>query len=226
MDGFHWRDCLDVLDDLAANLVEADVIETLIRLGVNPTQARQFADPLRAAMALHDISTEQRRAAFLAHCILESARFTRLEENLFYTTPERIRAVWPSRFRTIDEARPFARNPKALANRAYADRNGNGNEASGDGWRYRGRGLFQLTGRANYLRASRATGRPYIESPDLVADPSDACLTAAWFWAENGGNRMIDSNQFQATTRMINGPAMLHANERLALYQEAIGATA
>jgi putative chitinase len=208
-------------------VVEADaVIDLLIRLGVNPTQARAFSDPLRAAMALHDISTPQRQAAFLAHCILESARLTRLEENLFYTTPERIRAVWPSRFKTATEAAPFARNPKALANRVYSGRNGNGDEASGDGWRYRGRGLFQLTGRANYLRAAQGIGRPYDKQPDLVAEPSDACLTAAWFWAHNGGNDRIDRGDFNGTTRMVNGPAMLHANERLALYQDAMGAMA
>lgn len=202
------------------------MIETLIRLGVNPTQARQFAEPLRAAMSLHDISTDERRSAFLAHCILESSRFTRLEENLFYTTPERIRAVWPSRFKTIAEATPFARNPKALANRVYSNRNGNGDQASGDGWRYRGRGLFQLTGLTNYQLAARAIGRPYVGDPDLVAEPTDACLTAAWFWMTNGGNQMIDRGEFDATTRMINGPAMLHAKERLALYQDAMGVMA
>lgn len=202
------------------------MIQELISLGVHPTQARQFADPLRAAMALHDINTPQRRSAFLAHCILESARFTRMEENLFYTTPGRIAAVWPSRFKTAEEAAPFARNPRGLANRVYANRNGNGDEASGDGWRYRGRGLFQLTGRANYLRAAQGTGRPYDKQPDLVSEPSDACLTAAWFWTFHGGNERIDRGDFNGTTRMINGPAMLHAQERLALYQDAMGLVA
>lgn len=198
------------------------MIEQLIRLGVHPTQARVFADPLKAAMALHDITTPQRRAAFLAHCILESANFTRLEENLFYTTPERIQAVWPSRFPTVQDAAPFARNPQGLANRVYSNRNGNGDAASGDGWRYRGRGLFQLTGRTNYLRAAQALNQPYITQPDLVAEPSDACLTAAWFWTSNGGNDRIDRGDFNSTTRMVNGPAMLHSKERLALYQRGV----
>ncbi len=198
------------------------MIQELIRLGVQPTQARAFSEPLRAAMALHDILTPQRRAAFLAHCILESANFTRLEENLFYTTPERIRAVWPSRFPTVQDAAPFARNPQGLANRVYSNRNGNGDAASGDGWRYRGRGLFQLTGRTNYLRAAQALNQPYITQPDLVAEPSDACLTAAWFWVANGGNRLIDAGNFNGTTRMVNGPGMLHASERLALYQRGV----
>lgn len=200
------------------------MIETLVALGVHPTQARQFADPLKAAMSLHDISTPGRQSAFLAHCILESSKFTMLEENLRYTTPDRIRAVWPSRFKTAADAAPYARNPQGLANRVYAGRNGNGDEASGDGWQFRGRGLFQLTGRANYLRAAQALGRPYIGDPDLVAEPSDAALTAAWFWHDAGCNQMVDAGRFDSTTRAINGPAMLHAKERLALYKQATGA--
>lgn len=197
------------------------MIERLIALGIHPTQARQFAEPLKAAMALHDISTHQRQSAFLAHCILESSKFTMLEENLRYTTPERIRSVWPTRFRSVADAAPFVRNPQGLANRVYAGRNGNGNEASGDGWKFRGRGLFQLTGRANYLRAAQALGRPYVGDPDLVSEPSDAALTAAWFWRDAGCNQMVDADNFNATTRAINGPAMLHAHERLSLYHQA-----
>lgn len=198
------------------------MIERLIQIGVEPTQARQFADPLKAAMALFAIDTPQRQAAFLAQCMAESGKFTRLEENLRYTTPERIRAVFPRRVESLAEAAPLVRNPQALANRVYAGRNGNGDEASGDGWRYRGRGLFQLTGRANYARASAALAVDYVSAPELVSEPSDACLTAAWYWQSNGCNEMVDAGRFDATTRAINGPAMLHARERLAYYQEAL----
>lgn len=198
------------------------MIERLIQLGVEPTQARRFADPLRGAMALFAIDTPQREAAFLAQCMAESARFTRLEENLYYTTPERIRSVFPSRVKTLAEAATLTRNPQRLANLVYADRNGNGDEASGDGWRYRGRGLFQLTGRANYARAATALAVDYVGQPDLVIDPSYACLTAAWFWQAHGCNEMMDAGRFDATTRAINGPAMLHARERLAYYQDAL----
>ena len=198
------------------------MIDYLVRIGVEPTQARRFADPLMASMALFNITTPQREAAFIAQCMAESGRFTRLEENLFYTTPERIRAVFSSRVRTLADAATLTRNPKALANRVYAGRNGNGDEASGDGWRYRGRGLFQLTGRANYAKATQAIARDYVGAPDLVAEPSDACLTAAWYWNACGCNELIDAGRFDATTRAINGPAMLHARERLAFYQEAM----
>lgn len=209
------------------------MIETLIDLGVAPNVARQFAEPLKATMALHDISTAERQAGFLAHAMIESAHLTRLEENLRYTDPERIARIFRSGFdlnknRVVDPeeiefARGFIRNPKALANRAYANRNGNGDEASGDGWRFRGRGIFQLTGRANYRAASQGLGMGivYMERPDLVAEPSDACMTAGWFWVSRGCNQMIDAENFDGTTRAINGPAMLHARERAAIFSSA-----
>lgn len=214
------------------------MLRELIEIGVAPTQARQFADPLRAAMALHDISTPQRQAAFIAHCMIESAGFTALEENLRYSDPARIARIFRSAFdldgdRVVDPeevefAKAFVRQPEKLANRAYANRNGNGDEASGDGWKFRGRGLFQLTGRANYRAASQGCGMGavYLNRPDLVATPSDAALTAAWFWASNGCNQLVDQGNFQMTTRVINGPAMLHAQERFAAFEEGLHAFA
>lgn len=204
------------------------MIQTLIACGVNPTQAKQFAEPLKAAMALNDILTPEKQAAFIAQCMIESASFTRLEENLFYTTPERIRAVWPSRFSTVEQAALYTRNPKALANRVYAHKLGNGDESSGDGWNFRGRGLFQLTGRDNYRAASVGIGlsSAYIHRPDMVAEPSDAALTAAWFWRDRGCNRAMEAGDFNQTTRIINGPAMLHKKEREAQYKRCLDALA
>lgn len=214
------------------------MVPHLIDIGVHPTQARQFAEPLRAAMALHDISTPQRQSAFLAHCMVESAGFTALEENLRYSDPARIARIFRSAFdldgdrqldpEEIEFAQGFVRQPEKLANRAYANRNGNGDEASGDGWRFRGRGLFQLTGRANYRAASYGCGLGgvYLLRPELVAQPSDACLTAAWFWASNGCNQLVDAGNFDMTTRVINGPAMLHAKERFAAFEDGLQAFA
>lgn len=199
------------------------MIERLIACGIHPSQARQFAEPLRAAMKLNAIDTEAREAAFIAQCIIESQHFTRLEENLFYTTPSRINAIF-SAVKTDEEAAKYTRNPKALANKVYAGRNGNGNEESGDGWTYRGRGLFQLTGRENYRKASEGVGlgAAYLWRPDLVAMPSDACLTAAWYWRANGCNQAIDNGMFDATTKAINGPAMLHKKERAHAFAQAL----
>lgn len=200
-------------------------IQTLVAAGIGPTQARLFADPLVAASMLYGIDTPARIAAFVAQAAHESVNFTRLEENLYYSNPERILQVFRRlRSRGLSGVVPLTRNPQALGNAAYAGINGNGSEASGDGWRYRGRGLFQLTGRANYQAAQEAIGRPYISQPDLVAQPSDAVLTAAWYWHSNGCNEMADAGAIDQITRAINGPAMLAAAERRNLFDDALRA--
>jgi putative chitinase len=197
----------------------------LIAAGVHPTQARAFAEPLRAACALHGIDTPARIGAFLGQVLHESSRLTRLEESLYYTTAARLCAVWPSRFRVESAAVPYLRNPKALANKVYADRMGNGDEASGDGWAYRGRGLIQLTGRANYTRAQVDCNRPYVAEPSLVAEPSDAALTAAWFWSTNSLSALADAWHIEAITRKVNGGTHGLA-ERQQLSEEAARAFA
>jgi putative chitinase len=195
-------------------------VPVLIAAGIPPTQAKAFADPLSAACALFDIGTIKRQAAFIAQAAHESANFTQLEENLFYTKPSRVRAVFPSKVKTEQDALRLVRNPKALANCVYANRLGNGDEASGDGWRFRGRGLFQLTGRFNYRAAEMGLNRPYVTNPDLVAEPSDAALTAAWFWYQHGCNVLVDAGAFDQVSKMINGPAMLGAAERRKLFAD------
>lgn len=199
-------------------------VQRLVAAGLAPTQARQFAEPLAAACARFDINTAARIASFVAQLRVESADFTRLEENLSYTTPERIRAVFPSRVPSLADAARLVRNPQALANRVYASRLGNGPEASGDGWRYRGRGVVQLTGRANYADAAESLARPYVERPELVAEPADACLTAAWFWHSRKLSILADSAQWDAITRAVNGPAMLHADLRRQHAEQALTA--
>ena len=127
----------------------------------------------------------------------------------------------------LEDAAPLNQaGPQAKANRVYANRLGNRDEASGDGWRFRGRGLKQLTGRANYLDAAEALARPYVEQPGLVAEPLDACLTAAWFWHNVKGNILADSAQWDAITRAVNGPAMLQAAQRRQYAEEAVRAFA
>ena len=112
-------------------------------------------------------------------------------------------------------------NAQAIASKAYAGHNGNGDVASGDGWRYRGRGLLQLTGRENYADASVALARDYVGQPDLVALPPDACLTAGWYWHTNKLNALADAGAVDAITRAINGPRMLNADLRRKLTQAA-----
>jgi putative chitinase len=166
--------------------------------------------------------TGARKAAFIANCAVESANFTKLQENLFYTTPERILKVFPSRVKTLAAAKHLTRNPKALANLVYAGRLGNGPTLSGDGWKYSGKGLFQLTGKANYVEAASALGKPYVEHPELLLEPEHAALTAAWYWYKTGCNIAIDKGDFSGVVLRINGPAKLHEAERFALYTELL----
>jgi putative chitinase len=194
---------------------------TLVAAGIAPTQARIFADPLAAACQHFGINTPVRVAGFVAQCRVESAGFTTLEENLYYTSPERIRKLFPSTVPDMEVAAQIARNARALANRVYGGRLGNGDEASGDGWRFRGRGLKQLTGRFNYTQAAIALDQPYVEHPELVA-----CLTAAWFWYKHGLNTFADSSQWDAITRVVNGPGMLQAFERRQYSNDAVRAFA
>lgn len=190
--------------------------------GIAPAQADAFAEPLKAAAALHGIDTPERVAAWLAQCAHESAGFTRLTENLNYTHPERLRAVFGKR--VAGREAELVRNPRALAEAVYGGRLGNGPEGCGDGAAFIGRGALQLTGRDNYARAANALGRPYLTRPDLVALPSDAALTAAWYWSQAGCNQMADAGRFDSITRAINGPAMLHAAERERLFRRFLAA--
>lgn len=199
-------------------------IDTLIAAGIAPTLARNFATPLAEACFRFGINSAKREAAFVSQCAHESAGLSTLEEGLYYTTPERIRAVWPSRFASTAEAAKFLRNPQALANRVYANRNGNGDEVSGDGWRYRGRGLLQITGRGNYLAAEAAIDAPYQAQPDLVQTPAHAALTAAWFFVSAGCLRGADAGDVAAVTRAINGPALAGLDDRRKRYELALEA--
>lgn len=186
----------------------------LIAAGITPTVARTFLPHLVAASQRFDISTPRRMAAFIGEYSHETAGLTRLEENLYYTDPARIAQMF-SALRNIEQARAFTRQPKALANRVYANRNGNGAEATGDGWTYRGRGLPHLTGRRNYQAAGAALGLPLEQHPDRVAEPEAAVLVGAWYWKSNGLNEHADRWNLAAITRGINGAAMAGHADRV-----------
>ncbi len=152
----------------------------------------KWIDPLNAAMERFEIDTPSRMAAFLAQLAHESTETTRLTEGLFYSKAERLCKVWQKRFPTPASAEPYVKNPQKLANFVYAGRGGNGNEASGDGWRYRGRGLFQLTFRDNYRLAGETLNLPLVDDPDRVVIPEVAALTAANYWQRLGLNALAD----------------------------------
>jgi putative chitinase len=177
-------------------------------------------------MARFDITGIGRMAAFLAQIAHESGQLTRLSENLNYSA-KRLLQVWSGRFPTLEKALVYERNPEKLACFVYARRLGNGDEASGDGWRYRGRGLIQLTGRGNYRAAAQGIGLPLEEQPELLVQPGPAALSAAWFWKSHGLNELADdrnddndTEDFRTITRRING-GIVGLKERIALWEKA-----
>ncbi|MTZ15121.1 glycoside hydrolase family 19 protein [Pseudomonas sp. JL972] len=181
-----------------------------------------FVSALNPAMIRYRIDSPVRRAAFLAQVGHESGQLRRLVENLNYSAVG-LAATWPARFRGADGqpnvlARRLARRPEAIANHVYADRLGNGPASSGDGWRYRGRGLIQLTGRDNHRACGSAIGADLLTNPELLEQPEWAALSAAWYWASNGLNELADAGRFEAITRRINGGT--HGQpQRLALWR-------
>jgi putative chitinase len=183
-------------------------VSALIAAGVGPTQAKSMAGALVKACAQFDIDTPARQGAFVGQCMVETGCFVNLEEQLYYRNPTRIVAVFPREVSNLGEAQKLIENPEALGNRVYANRLGNGDEASGDGYRYRGRGCIQLTGRHNYSDASVELGIDYLADPDLVAQAEGACLTAAWFFKIHKLNALADAWAIDAITRQVNGLAM------------------
>lgn len=188
-------------------------------VGATPERAALFAAPVGAAMRRFGINTALRQAAFLAQIGHESGSFARVEENLNYTA-KRLLEIFPRHF-TAETAKAFDRKPERIANRVYANRIGNGPEDSGDGWRFRGRGLIQITGRANYAEMQVQLGLPLLAQPELLAQPLAAALSAAAFWHTRGLNALADARQFEAITRRVNGG--LHGQpDRLNRYQRAL----
>lgn len=185
--------------------------ELLVAMGVAKAHADEFAGPLDTVCKDCGLNTPQRASVFIAQCAVESALFSVMSENLNYTDPARITKIFGI---PATEAQHLAKNPQELANRAYANRNGNGNEASGDGWKYRGRGPIQLTGKRNYTLAGLALKSPYGDQPDLVSTPLGGCFAAGWYWMVNGLNRFADVGNIDGVTRAINGPGMLAAEHR------------
>ncbi len=154
----------------------------------------------------YEINTKERVAAFIAQCSHESGEFTRLRENLNYRW-ESLRRVFPKYFPTDDLAKRYASMPnkqEAIANRIYANRMGNGPETSGDGWRYCGRGVIQLTGKNNYSAFANSIGMDLEDVPDYLVSFDGAIHSACWFWDTNNLNRWVDANDFDGLSDCIN----------------------
>lgn len=164
----------------------------------------QWVDALNETFQRFNILTPNQQASFIGQCGHECGNFKTLEENLNYKA-ETLMKLWKTRFPTIEIANEYARNPKKIANKVYANRMGNRDEASGDGYRFRGRGCIQLTGHANYFHAGQACGEDFVMNPDLVATPRYAAMTAGWFWDTHKLNQYADRTDYLMMTKKING---------------------
>jgi putative chitinase len=190
-----------------------------------------FTPPLNAAMREFDITTERRVEFFMAQIAVESGQLRSLQEGLNYSA-EGLMKTWPRRFPTKAIADAYAHRPQAIANKVYANRGGNGDEASGDGWRHRGAGLIGLTFRDNQKKCADYFGIDVADVGDWLRTPEGACRSAAWFWREHGCNVLADMGDFDGVSDAINighqtaaeGDAIGYADRLafLAAAQEAI----
>ena len=181
-------------------------------------RAANYLAPLNSAMAEFSIAGKKRQASFLSQIAHESGHLVNVVENLNYGAAG-LMSTWPTRFDVHTSAK-YARRPEQIANYVYANRMGNGNEASGEGWRFRGRGLIQITGADNYQLCGDALGYDLIAHPEFLEAPALAARSAAWWWRSNGMNALADAGDQRAVGRRINGGDNGQA-DRLALFAVA-----
>lgn len=192
--------------------------EQLKKLHIDPALESVF----NGTFNVWGISSPVQQAAFIGQCGHESGNFRVLEENLNYSA-ERLMKIWPKRFPTLESAQPYHRNPRKIANKVYSNRMGNRDEASDDGWRFRGSGWLQLTGHDNFYHAGKKIGEDFVMNPDLVRTPKFAALTAGWFWATHNCNQLAEAQDWANLTKRINGGTIgladriKHTNEALAV---------
>jgi putative chitinase len=189
-------------------------------IGKNPYMDYWY-DALCQILPEYEINTPQRVASFIAQCAHESGGFRFLQENLNYRA-ESLMKTWPRHFPTLEIAKQYERKPEKIANRAYANRMGNGDEASGDGWRYLGRGLIQLTGKNNYTFFAASVG---IEDMDECAEYlgtfEGAIQSACFFWEQNKLNQWADNGDIVTMSKRING-GTIGMDDRIMKYNKAL----
>lgn len=185
---------------MSACILSLDQLREMVK---NP-HIEHWYEALNQLLPEYDINTPHRIAHFVAQCAHESGSFRFIKENLNYRAAS-LRATFPKYFPTDDLARQYERQPERIANRVYANRMGNGDETSGDGWRYCGRGLIQLTGKDNYTFFAGSLGIPVEEAAEYLATFEGAAQSACFYWEQNKLNRFADANEVKGLTRAING---------------------
>jgi putative chitinase len=162
-----------------------------------------FVKSLNVFMPKYGLTTVEQWIMFLSQTAYESANYSAIEENLNYSA-NALLATWPSRFTTITSIQ-CARQPEKIANLVYANRLGNGNEASGDGWKYRGRGLIQLTGKANYQAFSNDINQSLDDCVVYMSSYDGAVECSCWYWKENNLGQYTNYSDVEKVTKIING---------------------
>ena len=199
----------------------------------------KWLQPLIETCVEFEINTEQRVAAFLAQTSHESGGYTMLTENLNYRAAT-LAACWPNRFAEMGPnkkpkrdakgaliptkvALSIEKKPELIANMVYSSRMGNGPPQSGEGWKYRGRGLKQLTGKDNYKRCGDALNLDLVNNPDLLLEPMPAARSAGWFWKVNNLSPLADASDIKGMTKKING-GFIGLEARQALFDKIMAA--
>ena len=183
-----------------------------------------WVDALNETFSRFNITTNNQKAMFIGQCGHECGNFRLLEENLNYRA-ETLMKLWPKRFPSLEFAKQYEKNPRKIANSVYANRMGNRDEASGDGYRFRGRGALQCTGHSTYFHAGKALGVDFVMQPDLVATPKYAALTAGWFWDTHKLNPPADALDYTKVTKIING-GTIGLDDRIKHVQHALAVLA
>jgi len=197
-------------------------VEQFIEMFPKNKNPQAWTTALNEVLPTYKIDTPERIASFLAQCGHESAGFTVLQENLNYSA-DGLNKIFKKYFPTLDSAQPYARKPEMIANRVYGNRMGNGDEASGEGYRYRGRGPIQLTGKDNYTACSDFLFQDdtLLQNPDMLLDPEYALHSACWFWWKNDLNNYADSADLVTMTKRING-GTIGLEDRIKHYNHAM----
>lgn len=211
-------------------------VQNIVSAGVKQATAEKWVDAVAAACQEFGIKTPQRIAGFLSQCAHESGGFERLQENLNYSA-DGMAGIWPKRFAVMgpdgkpakkegkNQPNKFAlalhRKPEMIANVVYSSRMGNGPTELGEGWKYRGRGLKQLTGKDNHRACSAGLGVDLVENPDLLLEPVYAARSAAWFWSTNNCNKFADAGDIEGLTKKING-GLIGIDDRKKRYNACI----
>ena len=189
--------------------------EKLHALGIGA----EWSEPLTTTFTTFGMNDARKMAAFIGQCSHECNHFKTLEENLNYR-PETLQKLFGHKFKP-EEIAIYAHHPEKIANRIYANRMGNRDESSGDGWAWHGRGCIQLTGHDNYWHFGQAVGQDFVKNPQLVATPMYAALSAGWFWKTHGCTELAEAQNWEGLTRRING-GTFGLQERISLTTKAL----